>query len=229
MDQARAITDALAGELEATITRSFQRASALRRWISRVDQPAAISAINKLLQRSFPAYETDLQENYLPVPTTTDNMNPDEADSDCEPDGHIKDLIHANIRKHAASGSFREVIFRKRVRHNGVILSTKESHVGNSWIEFWGASSQRANDTCIGNITKIAFTEFGIYLAVHCLMPLPTFAVDPFAEFIDFPGKMYSSKLEVDATVIEIAKFKNHIAYYRPDSEKAVVVSLCRY
>lgn len=212
------------GELETTITKSFQYASALRRWVTRFDQPAAVSAINNLLERSFPASEGDIQgDNHL-APSPEDIMEVDD-ETDDSPNTHVRDFIHTQ----SSRSSVKEILFRKRVRQNGVMLSIQDSHRGNSWIEFYGNDARHTNDTAVGSIMKIALTEQGTFLVIRRLKPLPISAIDPFQEFIDFPGKMYLAELEGESLLIEAKKFKNHIAYYETSDGKAVVVSLSRY
>ena len=53
---------------------SFLRAAALRRWISRSDQPDEVKAVSTLLAKSFPPGRGTHHENNLIAPEPSDEM-----------------------------------------------------------------------------------------------------------------------------------------------------------
>ncbi|KAJ7247805.1 hypothetical protein C8J57DRAFT_1080571, partial [Mycena rebaudengoi] len=52
--------DHIGGELEGTLTESFFRGAALRRWLRRPDCPQVIRELKGLFDKTFPSYNTPL-------------------------------------------------------------------------------------------------------------------------------------------------------------------------
>lgn len=167
-----------------------------------------------------------MQENNLRTLDQLDDVDV-EDNADSGPNDYVKSLI-VQSETRTQTSSF--LSFIKRTRHNGVMLSTADSHAGNSWIEFYEERKRKPDCVSVGCIKKIVSTDYGLHLVVYKPQLLSPSTIDPFADFIDFPGKLYSANLSSDPIVVEIGRFKNHVARYQiPKSSNAVIVSLSRY
>jgi hypothetical protein len=213
------IFDAQTGEMEATMHRSFIRASRLKAWLSRTDCPPAIRECRILFDKLFPSGVTetaDMNDNPTDDPTGTSTANippPAQRSSEVIPD----DLAHCV--------GTRSVATQARFKHGGIVFARASTHLGNSLVEFY-PNGDRSCSPVPGQITYI-FTRCGkTQLAVQRHLPA-TGILDPFRHYIHLPIKLYSSRLD-RLEVVEVDTVVGHVARWISSPNYAVVVSLCR-
>lgn len=186
-------------------------------------------AILNLLAKSFPPERGTNYENTLITPQEIQSVDM-EVDQDLpEPnDMNVSKLIRRAIRKGDSKVSS-SLSFRKRVRINGAVFSVKETHLGNSIVEFYLPGARNAADIEVGVIEYLVNVGNLTFVVLRKHLPVTDDTTDPFSKYIDFPGKLYSAQMS-EFEVIEATRLKSHVVRFPiPDSSNVVIVSLSRY
>lgn len=203
---------------------TFLRASAVRRWIKDNQDVAHIKVVSDLLSKSFPLGRGTHHENEL-----IENVSIDLDEEVTLQDGNEEAINALLSRLHSSTAKHRESQMKllKRCRINGIIYASSNTHEGNSLIEF--RQSETSRNSLVGEIEYI-IQDFGhLHLTVRPQQPLPAGTIDPFSEYNDFPGKLYSSKLG-ESLLIGANQVISHVARFcDPETKETVIVSLGRF
>jgi len=138
--------------------------------------------------------------------------------------GTMSNTIPVDLRPLLASFQ-RQIIIRARLRHNGVMLATSKTHIGNSLVQFY----PRGNRSMLvpGSI-KYIYQERGRFvLAIQRQLPADDVS-DPYAIYPHFPAKLYSSSLSRELERVEPDWIYAHYARWKVSSTQSVVLSLSR-
>lgn len=181
--------------------------------------------VSDLLARSFPRGRGTQYENALI--DIQDGMDLEEEQDHGADIEVIDDLLY---RSDAAAGmrrSGKHVKSLKKCRINGIVYSCSSSHAGNSLIQFRRSKKTRAQDA--GEIEYIVQDSDRLRIVVRPHLALSQAVVDPFSEYKDFPGRLYSQNLG-DRILIESDQIVSHVARFTiPKTTEVVIVSLSRF
>ncbi|KIK18689.1 hypothetical protein PISMIDRAFT_108961 [Pisolithus microcarpus 441] len=113
------------------------------------------------------------------------------------------------------------------VPHEGVVYSRSSTHVGNSLIMFYPQGCLSVSS--IPGSIKYVFGSSGfLTFAVQQQLPLPSgMCNDPFASYLHFPAKLYSSAISDDLEIVQLSWVMSHFARLTVADDRAVVLSLC--
>ena len=113
---------------------------------------------------------------------------------------------------------------RAHFDHKGLHFSRASTHLGNSLVSFLDANG----DTVFGSIETIQQTEAKeVEFVIRPQAPLPPGVNDPFKRFVDFPARLYSSKMADTTSVIDPSRVIGHYARFIW-KDRAVVLDLSR-
>lgn len=154
----------------------------------------------------------------------------DYDDDELNPVEHEMAISGLMVRLNTAMAKRRvsyETKLYKRHRINGIVYTSSNLHVGNSLIEYRRSKSSPVLD--VGEIEYILRDSGDLKLIVRPQKPLPPGTDDPFLDFQDFPGRLYSSDLG-ESVLIDADQIVSHVArFVEKGSTEAVIVSLCRF
>lgn len=224
----RPLADPVQGELEATLVESFMTAASLRKWLSRSDQPDSVKVIQMILAKTFPPGRGTFHENTLLEPDPSDDtMQIDDTSPDADTPRHVKILVSLALERGSNSTS---LVFRKRIRLKGIMFSTRETHKGNSVIEFYVHNARTSQQTSAGTIEHIAMIDDdSTFFVIRPYAPLPRGAIDPFVRYKDFPATVYANS-QLDFVTVNATKIKSHAAAYTDEKRgRTIIISLSRY
>ena len=87
-----------------------------------------------------------------------------------------------------------KISLRARIKIQGICYTCSETHVGNSLVHFYPNGDQ--GKSCVPGRIKYIHSTDGVHyaLAIQRQIPLPDDRLDPFAQYLHFPTKTYSSK-----------------------------------
>jgi hypothetical protein len=200
------------GQMESTLLHSFLRAGNLKRWLAKPDCPAVIKECKLLFDKIYlPKVPEDHSSN------VHGDMYADDA-------GTMSNTIPMDLRPLLASFQH-QIIIRARLRHNGVMLATSKTHIGNSLVQFY---PQGNRSTPVPGSIKYIYQERGRFvLAIQRQLPSDNVS-DPYAIYPHFPTKLYSSSLSQELERVEPDWTYAHYTRWKVSSTQSVVLSLSR-
>ena len=120
-----------------------------------------------------------------------------------------------------------KIYLRARIKIQGICYTCSETHIGNSLVHFylngdWGKS-------CVPGQIKYIHSTDGVHyaLAIQQQIPLPDDCLDPFAQYLHFPAKTYSSK-HSSLELVDLDWIFCHYACWDLSPSYSVVLSLSR-
>lgn len=192
------------GQLEATMLSAFSRAAKLKQWIARPDCPAFLKECKRYFDKAFSATPED--SNHV-------------ADSAFRP-------VPAELRATIPAGP--KVAIRARHLHDGVVFSRSRTHVGNSLIMYY-PDGNRQDPPIPAEIENIVVGMDQRYTyVVRRQLPAPPGTVDPFAPYLHFPAKVFSSKISSTLETVSPEWVMSHYARWKLDKDRVVVLNLSR-
>jgi hypothetical protein len=196
-----------AGQLEATIHRTFVRSSNLRRWFADSSASPAITTCKQL----FDAYLGTSSDNYIPGFA---------EDDDVEQQGVS---IPADLRP--LVGHLPTISLRARLRTGGMICARSTTHIGNSLVMFKQRSNTKASSEAIPGSIQYIYKHTGCWrFAVRRQLGKPQGVTDPFLQYADFPAKIYSSRLSPVLEQVDVDSVLCHYVRWSMNSQLVVVL-----
>jgi len=171
--------------MESTLLHSFLKAGNLKRWLAKPDCPAVIKECKRLFDKIY---------------------RPKVSDGDVsEGDLHVSHPVPKNIPQDLRPllGPLQhQAIMCARLRHNGVIYTTSDTHTGNSLVHFY---PQGDTSSLVPGSIKYIYEEHGRFcLAVQQQLPASEIVSDPYTIYAHFPAKLYSSQLSSQLERVDI-------------------------
>jgi hypothetical protein len=205
--------DYFPGELEATMAATFTRAARLRQWLGQPDADPFLKECKSVFDKAFGGRQSDGEDvspENEPTQSRTQSVPPE-----------LMTLIN-DTRIHLAA--------RYKDKESGIIYSRSTTHVGNSLIMFYtnGDFKQTPVPGSIQYIIETPGKSPTVRFAVSCQLPAPPNSIDPFFPYVDFPAKVFSTKLSPTLKVVEPDWVFAHYARWNIDAERAVVLTLAR-
>jgi hypothetical protein len=192
------------GQLEATMLSTFTRSAKLKQWIARPDSPPFLKECKRYLDKAFS--------------TTSEDSN------------HVADsafrAIPAELRGVIPAGS--RVATRARHLHDGVVFSRSKTHVGNSLIMYYPNGNRRDSPIPAEIENIVVGMDQKYTYVVRRQLPAPPGTVDPFAPYLHFPAKVFSSKVSSTLEVVSPHWVMTHYARWNLDRDRVVVLDLSR-
>lgn len=173
------------GELEATIHTTFVRASNLKRWLSRFDESSLIAVFKRKVFDPF----------FKPKGNSGESLS-DELVSAAT---YVS--VPRDLQPLAQAGSSKIILKAFHHAHD-VAYWRASSKAGKSLICFLPGGLVKTN-LVYASIKYIFVKEGRVRFAVHRQMDAQGID-DPFAEFPDFPCKIFSSTLSIDLEEVEV-------------------------
>jgi hypothetical protein len=209
------LTSRLPGQMESTLLESFLRAGKLKRWLAKPDCPPVIKECKQLFDKIYaPKVPDSNLSNHSPADESAGNIPVTRTRA--IPDDLRRLLIHTQ-----------DVVIPARVRHNGIVYSSSQSHLGNSLVHFY-PHGNRTPSPIPGSI-KYVYRERNVtYLAVQRQLPVDNTFRDPFALYPHFPAKVYSAQLSESLERVELDWIFAHYARWNFSPQYAVILSLSR-
>jgi hypothetical protein len=187
--------------------RGFMQRAGLRRWLSRSKSPQLIQEVHALLDHSY-GIDDDLHNREL-------------AQADAERATSRFEIAPLELRPLLRANSVR---LRARLRVDGIVYARASTHVGNSLVMYY-ANSDRTVKPVPGLIEYIYDDGSSTRFAVRRYIEASLHGPDPFAQWADFPARMYSTDLgSLEAVDVEFVV--SHFAQYVFDDELQVVLDL---
>ena len=168
------------GQMESTLLISFLKASRLRRWLSNPQSPPIFQEIKTVFNKIYKStHSYDDPHNDDPTHQALDISTP-------------KTILH-NL-KAMLNVSQTKIYLRAHIKIQGICYTCLETHVGNSLVHFYPNGDR--GKSCIPGRIKYIHSTNGVHyaLAIQRQIPLPDDRLDPFAQYLHFPTKTYSSK-----------------------------------
>ena len=117
------------------------------------------------------------------------------------------------------------VTLQARYRADGVIYSRAQTHVGNSLVLYY-PHGDRTSSAVPGSIQYIFSVDGSLRFAVRRYnAPKLTYS-DPFAQYPDFPARLWAIDGTERLEVVEVAWVLSHFAQYRVSETDVVVLTL---
>src|ERR1700748_1267776 len=186
----------LKGDIESTMSHSFNRRNTLIRWLEN-DASDAIERLKAIFRRFFPNYSED---KVLKGKTPMTGLNSTAA----------VDLLSA-VKKNGLVASSRDIKLHANLHIAGKIYSRKSTHDGNSGILVRFNEGNMVGETPA--VIKYIFSAGdATYLAVNRYKPRPEGSVDPFQHYPALHASIWSSDTEGCLEIIEENAVIGHIA-----------------
>ncbi|KAJ6565160.1 hypothetical protein DFH09DRAFT_873950, partial [Mycena vulgaris] len=115
---------------------------------------------------------------------------------------------------------------RAHYTHQGVNYSRASTHLGNSLVLYYPSSNAEAH--IAGSIQRIETDGDDTIFHIQRQAPLPAGKFDPFAPFIHFPARTYSSMMEDIIDEVPPSSVFPHCARYNFSDHRAVILDLLR-
>lgn len=183
---------------------AFSRAAKLKQWIARPDCPAFLKECKRYFDKAFS--------------TTPEDSN------------HVADsafrTVPPELRATIPAGP--KVAVRAQHLHDGVVFSRSKTHVGNSLIMYYPDGNRR-DPPIPAEIENIVVGMDQRYTyVVRRQLPAPPGTVDPFAPYLHFPAKVFSSKISSTLETVSPEWVMSHYARWKLDKDRVVVLNLSR-
>ena len=183
---------------------AFARSAKLKQWIARPDCPAFLKECKRYFDKAF----STLPEDSNRVGDSAFSAIPAE----------LRDIIPAGLK----------VAVRARHLHDGVVFSCSKTHVGNSLIMYY-PNGNRSNPPIPAEIENIVVgTDQRYTYVVRRQLPAPPGTVDPFASYLHFPAKIFSSKISNVLEAVSPDWVMTHYAQWKLDDDRVIVLDLSR-
>ena len=120
-----------------------------------------------------------------------------------------------------------KIYLRTCIKIQGICYTCSETHIGNSLVHFYLNGDQ--GKSCVPGRIKCIHSTDGVHyaLAIQWQIPLPVDCLDPFAQYLHFPTKTYSSK-HSSLECIDLDWIFCHYACWDLSPGYSVVLSLSR-
>ncbi len=183
---------------------AFSRSAKLKQWIARPDCPAFLKECKHYFDKAFSTLPED--SNRIGDSTFSAIL------------AELWDIIPAGLK----------VAVCVRHLHNGIIFSHSKTHVGNSLIMYY-PNGNRSNPPIPAEIENIVVGMDQRYTYVVChQLPAPPGTVDPFASYLHFPVKIFSSKISNVLEAVSPDWVMTHYARWKLDDDRVIVLDLLR-
>ena len=188
--------------MEATLLRSFIRASRLRQWIARPNCPPALQAVRSIFEKAFGTGS--------------------QGDTMDEQTGRLTKVPNELYRLTGCT----ELEVQARYHQGSVIFARASTHIGNSLIRFYsgGDLSQPLN----GSIKYIYRCMDGVKFAVNRQLPCPDDVVDPFIVYSELHASLHSTDLSTELEEVAPHWVLGHCARWQLSESLAVMLFLSR-
>jgi hypothetical protein len=198
--------------MESTLLHSFLKAGNLKRWLAKPDCPAVIKECKMLFDK---IYAPKLSEATV-----------SEGGVDADRVAMVASKAVPEDLRPLLGLPRRQAIMRARLRHNGIIYATSNTHIGNSLVQFYPQGSKLS--LVPGSIKYIYQEQDRFVFAVQRQLPISTDISDPYAIYPHFPAKLYSSQLSVELEQVQLDWIYSHYARWNLSATQSVVLSLSR-
>ena len=198
--------------MESTLLHSFLKAGNLKRWLAKPDCPAVIKECKILFDN---IYAPKLSE-----------ANVSEGGMDTDRVARVASKAVPEDLRPLLGLPQCQAIMCARVRHNGIIYATSNTHIGNSLVQFYPQGSKSL--LVPGSIKYIYQEQDRFVLAVQRQLPTSTDISDPYTIYPHFPAKLYSSQLSVELERVQLDWIYSHYARWNLSATQSVVLSLSR-
>jgi hypothetical protein len=177
--------------------RGFMQRSDLWRWLSRPDSDPLLRQSQELIDRLYGGAKKD-DDVHLQEVT--------QACAEASSDGEI-----TSVPRDFPSKS-KVINMRARFRSNQVIYARSSTHMGNSLISYY-TGGDRSRSAVPGSIEHIFEEQGTVRFAVRRYREYR--GQDPFAQWPDFPAKMWSLNQQDQLEAVEVSWVVCHFAQYR--------------
>lgn len=204
------------GQMESTLLLSFLKAAKLRRWLSNPQSPPIFKQIKAVFDKIYQG-----SNSY------DDPRNDPPADQ-----AHLDVSTPRSIPKDLAAmqnvTSDEKIFLRARIKLQGIFYSSSETHLGNSLVHFYPNGDQR--EPLVPGRIKYIHSADGVHyaFALQRQLLLPHNPLDPFAQYLHFPAKTYSSKYSSSLEYVDLDWIFCHYARWDVSPDRSVVLSLSR-
>lgn len=155
---------------------SFLKAAKLKRWMAQPDCPTVLQECKAIFDKVYASKASDTDLDSHEVPSII--LKGDESFS-----GAIPSDLRSQLLKQSNLSAL-----RARLRHNGIIYTSSQTHGGNSLILFHPGGA-KSSSAVPGSIKYIYTDDKGLALAVQRQLPTAPSTPDPFFDLPLFPGK----------------------------------------
>ncbi|KAI9463750.1 hypothetical protein HD554DRAFT_2206411 [Boletus coccyginus] len=191
-------TNHKSGELEITMLQSYLKATRLRGWLSHLQCPPTIQECKILLDHAYGSKEACHHIDEYPL---NDSVRvPDTA----KQTPVLEDLFRLTHQCIA--------VLHAHLKREGVIYSRSSMHIGNSLVLFYPKGDY--NSSPVPGSIKYIYGSNGILtFTVQRQRPLLHGGqCDPFATYVHFPAKLYSSTVSDDLEIVKLSWVVSHFA-----------------
>jgi hypothetical protein len=205
--------------MESTLLHSFLKSSKIKRWLSDPDHPAALREIKSIFDSFY-------------APNSMDGRNSEDVDEH----EHIRQKLSGNkipcdLRPLLTRSSMEsEITLRARFKHQDVVLSTSQTHQGNSQVYFYPNGNTKVAP--IPGFIEYIYTEAAkpdaVSFAVRCATPVNRDVPDPYSKYRHWVAKLYLSSSEVSCVQVQPDWIHCQFARWNCNTETMVIVSLNR-
>ena len=203
------------GQMESTLLLSFLKAAKLRRWLSDPQSPPIFKEIKLVFDKIYKS------SNSYDDPRNDSSV--DQADLDVSTPQSIPDDL-----KRMRNISESKVFIRARIKLQDISYTCSQTHLGNSLVHFY-PDGDRSKPVVPGRIKYIYSADGILYaFALQRQISLPHDPFDPFAQYLHFPAKTYSSKYSSSLEHVDIDWVFCHYARWDVSPDHSVVLSLSR-
>jgi hypothetical protein len=178
--------------MESTLLHPFSKAKNLKHWLAKPNCPAVIQECKTLFDKIYAqkVSEVDIVKGGV--------------DADV---GGVAKNIPADLYVLFGSLEHRAVMCT-RICYNGVIYATSQTHIGNSWVQYYSHGNRFS---LVAGSIKYIYQEQGKFiLAIQRQLPVNGSASNAYAIYPHFPAKFHSYQLSPELEQVQTEWIYSH-------------------